>query len=189
MTSTMKLLFAMILASLALAPTAQAAAPRLLSVGQQDRHATANFSAPGADDGYISIASSPDRATDGSFLSENLTDFDIFTDSEIANGYWLNSDQLDAGTYYVMLDANTYDESACGSNCTNGYFQRHDAKVRFNRVGWFAGDVYWAGRMTIWYTRPGSKTVWHYAYTIKRVNDYCKSVLHKKNCTKTYRVR
>ena len=299
MTFARKLLLATVFACLALANSAQAATPTLSSVGQQDRHPTANFSAEGADFAYMSVASSPARASDGSFLSENLEDYDVLTDSEIYNGYWSSSSQLDPGTYYVMVDASTYDESGCGQYCVNGYsnvmtltipgtpppavdqcfdgidndgdgwtdlsdmdnypnpadskrecdefkpvpqaetpqpqpqptpkakkttptlstsMAKHWAKValkrkfnrgyksgsgkylksikrvsrtkvRFNRVGWFAGDVYWAGQMTIWYTRAGSKTVWNYAYTIKRTNDYCKSVLHKKHCTKTYRVR
>lgn len=61
-------------------------------------------------------------------------------------------------------------------------------KVRFTNVFWFAGDVYWQGRLTIWYTGLGSKTRWNYGYTIRRTNDYCKRVLHKNHCTKTFRV-
>jgi hypothetical protein len=62
-------------------------------------------------------------------------------------------------------------------------------KVRFSNVFWFAGDMYWQGRLTIWHTGVGDSTMWNYAYTIKRTNDYCKSVLHHNNCTKTFRVR
>jgi hypothetical protein len=296
MTTPRKLLLVTVFACLALANSAQAATPTLSSVGQQDRHPTANFSAPGADSAYMSVASSPARASDGSFLSENLEDYDVLTDSEIYNGYWSSLYQLAAGTYYVMVDASTYDESECGQYCTNGYsnvmtltipgtpppavdqcfdgidndgdgltdlsdmdnypnpadskrecdefkpvpqtetpqpqptpkakkttptLSMSDAKhyskvalkrkfkgaykhgsakylkgakrvsrtkVRFNRVSWFAGDTSWAGRMTIWLTGVGSKTRWNYAYTITRTDGYCKFVLKKSHCTKTYRV-
>ena len=62
-------------------------------------------------------------------------------------------------------------------------------KVRFSNVFWFAGDVSWQGRLTIWYTGVGDAARWNYAYKIKRTNEYCKSVLHRSHCTKTFRVR
>ena len=111
-----------ILAALALASTAQAAAPTLLSVGHQDRHVTGAFSAPGADDASVSIASSPDRATDGSFLSENYAGGDSLTAGEIASGVWLDEDQLDPGVYYVMLRTFDWDQAACDPvGCYGGY--------------------------------------------------------------------
>jgi hypothetical protein len=286
------LLLATLLASLSLASTAQAAAPRLLSVDQQNRHPAVGFSAPGADDVTVYLSTSAARATDGGFLVENVKEIDFLTAAEIANGAWLDEYQVDAGTYYVMLNANTYD-SEC-STCTNGYSNmltltipadpvaptppadqcfdgidndgdgavdladldyypnpadstkecdqirptpagkptparkvtptlsvsraKHWAKVilkrkfkgnythgagkylkgtkrlsrtkvRYNRVGWYAGDAYWVGRVTIWNSGVERSADWNYAYTIKRTDDYCKSVLHKKHCTRTYRAR
>jgi hypothetical protein len=49
----------------------------------------ATFSAPRADFATIYIASRPDRATDGSFLTENIKELDILTDSEIQSGRWV----------------------------------------------------------------------------------------------------
>ena len=95
---------------------AQAAAPSLLSVGQQDRHSTGAFSAPGADHVTVYFASKPDRGSDGSFLSENYVGSRSLTDDEIAAGRWFGSGQLDPGSYYVMLDADDYgcyDDPAC----------------------------------------------------------------------------
>ena len=84
---------------------ADAAAPTLSSVGQQGRHPTATFSAPRADFDSIYVSSKPDRATDGSFLTENVKELDILTDSEIQSGRWTDERQLDPGTYWVMLRA------------------------------------------------------------------------------------
>jgi len=94
--------------------------PSLLSVSTQNRHPTATFSVPGADDGTIYIASGPERATDGSFLQENLKYLDFFTADELQSGTWLSESQLDPGTYYVMLKATDYD---CYGNptCLDGY--------------------------------------------------------------------
>jgi hypothetical protein len=41
-------------------------------VSQQNRHPSATFSAPGADDATIYFASKPDRARDGGFLRKNI---------------------------------------------------------------------------------------------------------------------
>lgn len=97
------------MASLAFAAGAGAAPPALLSAGEQDRHPTATFSLPGADDAMIYFATKPDRATDGSFLQENVEDLDLFTADEIQAGQWLYESQLDPGGYYVMLRATDYD--------------------------------------------------------------------------------
>ena len=51
------------------------------------------------------LASSPERGTDGRFLQENVKETDFLTDDEIQRGAWLDSDQVDPGTYYVMLEA------------------------------------------------------------------------------------
>ncbi len=53
----------------------------------------------------VDVATSPEVATDGQFLDENIADSDYLTDNEIQSGHWLAQDQIDPGTYYVMLDA------------------------------------------------------------------------------------
>src|SRR4051812_37544982 len=90
-------------AACAIVSPAAAAPPTLSSVGSQDRHPTATFSAPRASDATIYFATKPDRATDGKFLQENIKDTDFFTDSEIQSGRWMSESQLDPGVYYVML--------------------------------------------------------------------------------------
>ena len=93
-----------------------------------DRHPSAPFAAPKADDVEIYFASKSDRASDGSFFQENIVALDILTTDEIQAGSWTYSNQLDPGTYYVMIHASpnfdlcyvdstgTYDPS-----CADGY--------------------------------------------------------------------
>jgi len=111
---------AVVLASLAGAGLARAMPPTLVRVAQQDRHPTATFSMPGANYGTMAVSNKPDRATDGSFLEENLEDFDILTADEIQNGSWLSENQLDPGIYYTLLRAST-DTCLDDPSCTNGY--------------------------------------------------------------------
>jgi hypothetical protein len=99
------LLVGLLAAALVLPSAAAAMPPSLSSVSQQDRHAIATFAAPRADFATIYLASKPDRATDGSFLQENIKTLDILTDSEIQSGRWSDENQLDPGTYWVMLRA------------------------------------------------------------------------------------
>lgn len=121
-------LVALVLA-LAIAESASAQPPVLSSVTvSSDRHPSARFSAPKAGDATIYFASKPDRGSDGSFFQENIADVDFLTSDEIQSGSWVSSDQLDPGTYYVMLNADpdfdqcwddntgTYDPS-----CADGY--------------------------------------------------------------------
>jgi hypothetical protein len=74
---------------------------------------------PGADDATIYFATAPDRATDGSFLDENVKHLDVLTTDEIQAGSWLDSAQLDPGLYYVMLRA--YNDCFGDPACTQGY--------------------------------------------------------------------
>lgn len=90
---------------LALSGSALAVPPTLSAVSQQDRHPAAAFSAPRADFVAIYFASKPDRATDGSFLQENIASADILTDSETQSGRWSGETQLNPGSYWVMLNA------------------------------------------------------------------------------------
>jgi hypothetical protein len=99
---------------------AGAATPTLSSVDDRNRHPTATFSAPGADDATIYFATKPDRATDGHFLEENVKHLALLTANEVQAGRWLDSAQLDPGRYYVLLRASDYDCSA-DPNCTSGF--------------------------------------------------------------------
>jgi hypothetical protein len=115
-------------AALAAPQPALAAPPVLASVTHQARHPVATFSAPRADSVTIYFASRPDRATDGSFLSENIKELDIMTDSEIQSGRWLDENRLDPGTYWVMLRASPdfdacyiFDSGTYDAACANGF--------------------------------------------------------------------
>jgi hypothetical protein len=112
--------------ALVLAMPAAAVAPTLSSVSQQARHPTATFSAPKADSATIYLASKPDQATDGSFLRENIKALDLLTDSEIQAGRWVSEDQVDPGTYHVMMRASPdfaqcYVDGGYDPACADGY--------------------------------------------------------------------
>jgi hypothetical protein len=118
-----------VIASLGFVGGALASAPVLSSVTvSADRHPSATLSAPKADFVAIYFASKPDRATDGSFFQENIVASDILTSDEIQTGSWTYSDQLDPGTYYVMLDASPnfdlcyiVDSGTFDPSCADGY--------------------------------------------------------------------
>jgi hypothetical protein len=116
-------------ASLVFVSSASAQPPVLSSVTvSADRHPSAQFSAPKASDVTIYFATKPDQGSDGAFYSENIAAVDFLTANAIQAGSWTYSDQLDPGTYYVMLNADpdfdlcydsntgTYDPS-----CADGY--------------------------------------------------------------------
>jgi hypothetical protein len=103
-----------LLGSVVTATPALAVSPTITAVAQQHRHPSVTFAAPRADDVTVYIASKPDRATDGSFLRENVVEVGLLTDSEIQSGYWLDSSQIDPGSYFVMLKA-TRDFVSCDS--------------------------------------------------------------------------
>ena len=107
-----------LLSSVVTVTPALAVPPVITAVGQQDRHPTVSLSAPRADSVTVSIASKPGRATDGSFLQENVVEYGFLTDSEIQSGLWLDSSQIDPGSYFVMLDA-TRDFTSCESYDAN----------------------------------------------------------------------
>jgi hypothetical protein len=114
--------------ALVVAGPAVAVPPMISAVGHQDRHATATFSAPRASSATIYLASKPDRATDGSFLQENIKTLDSMTDSEIQSGRWVDASRIDPGTYWVMLRASPdfgscyiYDGGGYDPACANGY--------------------------------------------------------------------
>jgi hypothetical protein len=97
------------LGSLSLPSAAGPKPPTLLTVSQQNRHPSATFSMPGADAAEIYFANKPDRASDGGFLRENVKALGLLATNEIRRGSWSFEDQLDPGTYYVMMLATDYD--------------------------------------------------------------------------------
>jgi hypothetical protein len=65
------------------------------------------------------------------------------------------------------------------------------SRVRMScRVFWWAGDVHWKGRVTVYYWRHRSGNVyWDYRYKIKFTNEYCIYGQNKpkRKCTKVYK--
>jgi hypothetical protein len=103
-----------VLSSVVTATPALALPPAITAVGQQDRHPTVALAAPRADSVTVYIASKPDRASDGSFLQENVVESGLLTDSEIQSGRWLDNSQIDPGSYFVMVRA-SLDFASCVS--------------------------------------------------------------------------
>jgi len=94
--------------------------PTLLTVSQRNRHPSATFSMPGSDEATIYFASKPGRASDGGFLRKNIKELDLLGTVEIRRGWWSFEEQLDPGTYYVMMQAIDYD--CIGQpGCIGGY--------------------------------------------------------------------
>jgi hypothetical protein len=115
--------FAAVLAcliSLVVPGVAAAIPPTITSVTVENRHPVATFSAPRSDFAFITFASKPDRATDGSFLTENVEASDILTDFEVQSGRWSSESQLDPGTYWAMMRASP-DFGSCYIFDTGGY--------------------------------------------------------------------
>ena len=106
--------------ALALAGTADAVAPTIQKITLQNRHPLITFTAPRTRSVTVYLASKPDRASDGSFLEENLVDLEGLTVEEIQNGRWLYSKQLEPGTYYVLLDASP-DFTSCWNASAGAY--------------------------------------------------------------------
>jgi hypothetical protein len=110
------------------ATPALAVPPTLVKVSSHERHPAATIVAPKASSVTIYLASKPDRATDGSFLMENVKEVGILTDSEIQTGQWTDADQVDPGTYWVILRASAdfgtcwiFDAGAYDPSCANGF--------------------------------------------------------------------
>lgn len=112
---------AIVVATLAIPAAASAYfAPSLGSVAvSADRHPTATFSAPGAEDATIYLATNPNRATDGRFFDEHTKYTDTLTLAEIQGGRWFYEGQIDPGTYYVMLRAYCWRYE--DTNCADGF--------------------------------------------------------------------
>ena len=107
-----------LLSSLVTATPALAVPPAITTVDQEDRHPAVELAAPRASSVTVYIASKPDRATDGSFLQENVVESGFLTDSEIQSGLWFDSSQIEPGSYFVMLKA-TRDFASCDSYDAN----------------------------------------------------------------------
>jgi hypothetical protein len=151
------------LAAFVFVPAASAVPPRLGSVTAPQRHPAAAFAAPKAGALTISFATKPDRASDGTFVSDNVAELEDLTAAEIKSGRWVFERQIEPGTYYVMLSASpdfaqcylvaggTYDP-ACADGFSNVVrlivpkpVTRYDAGVNaLPIVGtaylWLAGD-------------------------------------------------
>jgi hypothetical protein len=106
-------IFLAAIGSLLVIAGAWAVPPMLSNVSHEKRHPKATIAAPRAESVTIYIANRPDRATDGSFLSENVKDLDSLTDQEIQTGVWLYESALDPGRWYLMARASA--ESSCYS--------------------------------------------------------------------------
>jgi hypothetical protein len=114
--------------ALALAASAAAVPPTLVSVSVQNRHPGAVFSAPRADFGAMYFSSTPDRATDGHFLAENVKLVETLADSELQSGRWSSENQLDPGAFWVMVHVSPdfsscwiFDVGAYDPACADGF--------------------------------------------------------------------
>jgi hypothetical protein len=133
--------------ALALARSAPGVPPVMTSASAgANRHPGVTFSAPRAGYATIYIASKPDRATDGRFLSENIESIYSLTDSEIQSGHWVSERQIDPGTYWAMLKA-SHDFDTCyisGSGgqydpaCADGYSNAVQFVVNKPRISYTA---------------------------------------------------
>jgi len=119
------LCFAVLVTLVAAVTPALAVPPTITAVGQEDRHPAVALAAPRADSVTVYVASQPDRATDGSFLRENVVETGFLTDSEIQSGQWLDGSQIDPGSYFVMLRADL-DSTSCVSYDPNTYDRIED---------------------------------------------------------------
>lgn len=92
----MKNLAVATIAALVFVPTAAAAAPILLSVGDISRHPTATWSLPsGVESRVAEVATSPQTSSDGYFFNENVKAFDTLEPTQTS---WTYNSQLDPGT-------------------------------------------------------------------------------------------
>ena len=112
------------------AAPADAAAPVLIGVSSDRLHPSAIFHAPGAENLNITFATSPERGTDGSFLTENVRHTDGMTADEIQTGRWIDSSQIDPGRYWVYLrasDFSCFDDPVSG--CTSGFSNMLEVEI------------------------------------------------------------
>jgi hypothetical protein len=123
----MRASFGLIIALVATAFAAPAAAafnaPTLVSVGQTQRHPSAEWTLPQyVEAQVVEVAKSPQTASDGSFFTENRVVFDLVNETDTR---WLYNEQLAPGTYYVHVkgwdDACFHNnfQTECGSAWSN----------------------------------------------------------------------
>jgi hypothetical protein len=96
-------LVAAAVAALLLVAAASADPPPLLAIGIDGLHPTASFAIGRAVFATIAISRTPDRAPDGSFAAP--LDQVALTPDEIAAGTWRDPNELEPGTYWVLLHA------------------------------------------------------------------------------------
>jgi hypothetical protein len=90
-----------LLAALALAPSALAAPPTLVTVTQSGGKTSATWTLPaGAQVWTIEVAKATAVDSDGYFLADNVVDQEVFVDSSTS---WTSDQRLDPGTYYVHV--------------------------------------------------------------------------------------
>jgi hypothetical protein len=135
-------------ASLVFVGSAAGQPPVLSSVVvSADRHISARFSAPLADEITVYVASKPDLQAGGGFVAKNIVEQDALTTDVIQSRSWTDIYQLDPGTYFVMLSAvpdfnycydpatGTYDPS-----CADGFSNVAELTVPVPRIQ-YAGHV------------------------------------------------
>ncbi len=140
----------------------------LTAVGQDGLHSTGSFSAPGADYVVVYLATSPDRGSDGRFLTENSARINILSSQEIAAGSWRESDTIQPGTYFAMLRATNSCEPS--SSCAEGFsnVMRLDVpKPAQSFAGSVKGGVY-AAELTLTVNPAGDDVPYKLCWTRTR---------------------
>jgi hypothetical protein len=91
----------------------------LQEAGHDGYRLFAGFSAAGADEVTIYVASHRVMTSDGAFLEDNVEDVDTLTSDEIDNGLWVEDLPQDPGRHYLMLNAHT--ASCALADCPEGF--------------------------------------------------------------------
>jgi hypothetical protein len=134
---------------------------------------------------FITIASKPAQATDGSFLAENVVDSTLLTDAEIQAGRWVDASQLDPGTYWLIVNATPeftvclLDDGSIDPSCADGYSNvlqlvvptppiHYTAAVQIYR---FLGEL----DLKLLATPLGSSTPYHVCYRLRTGSTRCLS--------------
>ena len=92
------------------------------------------------------VATRPDRASNGAFLSENIDDLAFLTGGELLAGAWSSPRRVDPGTYWLMIRADA-DFAACYRTelggfdpaCADGYSEPYPLTVPRPVVRWSTG--------------------------------------------------
>jgi hypothetical protein len=105
--------------ALMLAGPAAASPPSITAITIRGRAPTVTFDAPKASSVNLFIASSADRASDGSFIAEDVVVRAVLPRSALQSGTWTYSARLDPGDYFLLLKA-TADAAACAPATPGG---------------------------------------------------------------------